>query len=389
MIFLFHYIIITIKKQLKRYKKQALNDKIQLRSHVTNRFTAFTGKESGITMKEFKGYKRGINLGGWLSQCVHTQEHYNTFITEADIKRISEWELDHVRLPIDYELIRNNDDTYIESGFGYIDSCLEWCGKYKLNMILDLHKTAGFSFDRDGGDFFESAALQKKFISLWDELAKRYGKYDNRLAFELLNEVVDDSVEAIWNGIISRTIPVIRLHAPKIKILVGGVRNNSVLRVKGLDMPYDENIVYTFHFYEPLIFTHQSAGWIDGMIPEFTTEYPNTSAAYISATEQYLPSENKDFYDAVRTENADRSFIKTAFAKAVKIAEERNTALYCGEYGVIDKASLPATLKWYADINSVFEEYGISHAAWTYKDINFGIIDEHYSEIADKLIQLL
>ena len=36
-------------------------------------------------LKEFKGYKKGIDLGGWLSQCHHTYEHYDSFIKEEDI----------------------------------------------------------------------------------------------------------------------------------------------------------------------------------------------------------------------------------------------------------------------------------------------------------------
>ena len=39
-------------------------------------------------MRRFEGYMRGVNLGGWLSQADETtKEHYDTFITEADIKR--------------------------------------------------------------------------------------------------------------------------------------------------------------------------------------------------------------------------------------------------------------------------------------------------------------
>ena len=42
-------------------------------------------------MKVFEGYTRGINLGGWLSQCDNTEQTYDNFIKEEDIKRISEW----------------------------------------------------------------------------------------------------------------------------------------------------------------------------------------------------------------------------------------------------------------------------------------------------------
>ena len=30
---------------------------------------------------------RGLNLGGYLSQCCHKEEHYRSFITREDIKR--------------------------------------------------------------------------------------------------------------------------------------------------------------------------------------------------------------------------------------------------------------------------------------------------------------
>ena len=52
-------------------------------------------------MRDFKGYLKGINLGGWLSQCgkKYNEEHYNTFITKKDIDLIASWGMDHVRLP--------------------------------------------------------------------------------------------------------------------------------------------------------------------------------------------------------------------------------------------------------------------------------------------------
>ena len=40
-----------------------------------------------------KGFEHGINLGGWLSQCIHTKEHYDSFIHEDDIKTIYYYDL--------------------------------------------------------------------------------------------------------------------------------------------------------------------------------------------------------------------------------------------------------------------------------------------------------
>lgn len=56
-------------------------------------------------MKKLMNYQKGINLGGWLSQGSLEKEHLDTFILEDDIKRIASWGADHIRLPLDFEII--------------------------------------------------------------------------------------------------------------------------------------------------------------------------------------------------------------------------------------------------------------------------------------------
>ena len=54
-------------------------------------------------MKRFEGFEHGVNLGGWLSQCVsYEKEHFDTFILEEDIKRIADgdWIMYGFRLTI-------------------------------------------------------------------------------------------------------------------------------------------------------------------------------------------------------------------------------------------------------------------------------------------------
>ena len=87
-------------------------------------------------MKRFNGFMHGVNLGGWFSQCDYSEDRYNNFIKESDIKTISEWGLDHVRLPVDYNLFQTADEKWIEAGFARITQALEWCKKYNLNTCL-------------------------------------------------------------------------------------------------------------------------------------------------------------------------------------------------------------------------------------------------------------
>ena len=72
-------------------------------------------------MNEFKGYRNGVDLGGWLSQCGYEKEHIESFITEADIARIASWGCDHVRLPFDYNIILDDSGNVLESGLKLLE----------------------------------------------------------------------------------------------------------------------------------------------------------------------------------------------------------------------------------------------------------------------------
>ena len=347
-------------------------------------------------MKEFKGFMHGVNLGGWFSQCNHTEERYDNFIKEEDFKTISEWGLDHIRLPIDYELVETAEGEPLEKGYERIRLAAQWCKKYNLNMILDLHKTAGYSFDvgyKESG-FFDSDALQERFYKLWERLAKNFATIfdgtDCEICFELLNEVTDQSYCKKWNAIAHTCIERVRAIAPSTKILVGSYWNNSLAAVKDLDPPYDENIVYNFHCYEPLVFTHQGAPWVGPqMNPDFRFPLKSKFADYIVKTSEKVGQIGTAYGAFSPDATVDVNYFETIFAEAVKIAEDRNVLLYCGEYGAIDKATPEDTLEWYRLISTVFNDHGIGRAAWSFRQMDFGLSDERLDGIRPELIKYL
>lgn len=338
-------------------------------------------------MKKWNGYQKGVNLGGWLSQTTITKEHCDTFITKSDIENIKNMGFDHVRLPIDYNLIQDNKGNFIESGFVYIDNCIDWCEEFGLNMVLDLHKAAGFSFDEGECEkgLFTDEALENRFISLWTELSSRYGKFSHRLAFELLNEVVEEADNAPWMCLAERTVAEIRKTAPDIKILVGSFFNNSVLTVKHIAQPFDENIVYNFHCYEPLLFTHQGAYWIKNMPEGYHIDYPVGKAEFLEATEK-MPADINPHSHLIPENGFSAEYFENLFREAIEIAEERDVMLYCGEYGVIELAPAVSAANWYKDIHAVLDKYGIGRAMWSYKGMDFGLCDGQLSCIAKEIV---
>ncbi len=347
-------------------------------------------------MKQFNGFMHGVNLGGWFSQCNYTEERYDNFIKEDDFKVISDWGMDHIRLPIDYELVETADGQPLEKGYERIRKAAQWCKANKPNMILDLHKTAGYSFDSGHGEsgFFENEQLQERFYKLWENLAAQFKDVfagsDNEICFELLNEVTDQSYSKKWNTIARTCIERIRKIAPTTKILIGSYWNNSVASVKDLDAPYDENIVYNFHCYEPLLFTHQGAPWVGPkMNTDFRFSLGSSIADYMKMTMEKVGQVGTGFDKFKPEETITTSYFEKIFEEAVRVAEERNVMLYCGEYGVIDRATPEETVEWYKLISTVFNNHGIGRAAWSYRQMDFGLSDARLDAVRSKLIKYL
>lgn len=317
-------------------------------------------------MLKENGFYKGVNLGGWMSQCDYSAERLDGFITEADLAQIACWGFDHVRIPIDYNVIQNTDGTMKEEGLRRIDKALALCEKHGLRTVLDLHKTQGFSFDAAEGEdgFFAGEKYQAYFYAIWESLAARYAPLQGRLMFELLNEVTEERYLEPWKRISRECVRRIRRHAPDTLVLLGSYRWNSAQTVPALDPPYDEHVLYNFHFYEPHDFTHQGAYW----------EAPYRD---ISGRQSYAES------------GASEAYFEDYLAPALEKAAKEGAELYCGEYGVIDVVPPGEALKWFRDLHAVFERHGIARSLWSYKEMDFGLADARMDAVREELLGLL
>ena len=317
-------------------------------------------------MLKERGFYKGVNLGGWLSQCDYSAERLDGFITEPDFSRIAGWGFDHVRIPIDCNVIQNTDGSMKPDGLARIDNALALCGKYNLNAVLDLHKTQGFSFDpgeKEAG-FFDSEVQQEKFYAIWECFAARYGSRHEHVVFELLNEVTLAEYLPAWKRISRECIRRIHAIAPEVYVLLGSYCWNSARTLSELDAPCDDRVLFNFHFYEPHIFTHQGAYWMDA---SFDRER-RVSYAESGMSEAWL-----------------EDFLAPAFEKA----EKDGTELYCGEYGVIDIVPPEEALKWFRDVHAVFERHGVARSLWSYKQMDFGLSDARLDAVRDEMLTLL
>lgn len=335
-------------------------------------------------------YKAGINLGGWLSQYKEfSKEHFDTFIVEKDIEVIAAAGFDHIRVPFDYPLIEKDEapGIYIEEGLKYIDVCLEWCRKYQLGMVLDMHHAPGYRFQDIGSNtLFEDIKQQNRFIDLWKFLADRYVVEREHIAFELLNEIVEPD-SSRWNKLMLECIDGIRSVDPTRWIYVGGNNYNSPDELKNIAKINDEYIVYNFHFYNPFFFTHQKASWTE------SARLYNRSVSYPGQYEgiEAFVNEHKEFEFMMAFNNLDlnKELLKKDLQSAIAFREQKNCQLYCGEFGVITHADLESRVRWHKDFVELLSAYEIGGAVWSYKEMNFAVYNNDQTPIFSPLIDIL
>nr|AGS53072.1 endoglucanase C (EgC) (endo-1,4-beta-glucanase C) (cellulase C) [uncultured bacterium contig00033] len=331
-----------------------------------------------------KGYKAGVNLGGWISQCDLTPERIARFIAKEDIARIASWKLDHVRLPFDYPVLEEVSGV---DGFAVIDTLIGWCKDCGLNVVLDMHHAPGYVFDRDDKRLFTDAAVQDHFFSIWEKFAGRYKSEGTNLLFELMNEITDPHGDT-WNRIARTAIEKIHAIDPKRFILLGGPYYNSAAGLDLLEVWDDERILYNFHFYEPFLFTHQRAGWSWLKNTDIRQPYPGKIEG-VDQIKKVLPK-NDDFANHSNEKGEiDRDFVLKKMAPAINFARRTGKTLYCGEYGAIDLADMDSRVNWLRDVTALFNEHNIGRAYWSYKGMNFSSIDSQGNPVSAALVSAI
>ena len=193
------------------------------------------------------------------------QAFKDNYITEADIAYIKQTGANTIRLPFNYKLFTRedymgkNDET---EGFKQMDKVIDWCRKYDLHLILDMHDCpggqTGDNIDNGHGYpwLFESEASQQLFCQIWQKIASRYKDEPVILGYELMNEPIatmfSDSLRAALNAklepLYKRATKAIREIDQNHIILLGGAQWNGNFEPFS-DWKFDNKIMYTCHRY--------------------------------------------------------------------------------------------------------------------------------------------
>lgn len=331
--------------------------------------------------------KKGLNASHWLSQSKKRGAEREEYMNEKDFKTIADLGFDHVRLPIDEEHMWDEEGNKQEDAFQLMHNAIEWCFKYDLRVIVDLHVLRSHHFNRpDSRELWESKAAQEDFIKFWHQLSAELNKYPNsKLAYEPLNEAVAEDPED-WNKLIGWVIAEIRKLEPERTIIMGSNKWQTVGNFQFLKVPEnDPNIILSFHYYEPFILTHYQASWT----PLHKLDVPVNYPGQLIKEEDYKKMD-QELAEKVKTYNQkfDIDIIEKEILQAVEIAKKYGLQLYCGEYGCFPSTDLELRIKWYKDMHTVFDKHNIAWTHWNYKN-DFPVVDEELkpiSEIVDIMI---
>jgi endoglucanase len=257
---------------------------------------------------------RGINMGNSFEAPTET-EWGNQWKPEY-FKIISQLGFKHVRLPVRWEPVERSlasaPYTLTPAFLDRIQQVVDTALKYNLHIIVNMHHHEAL---------YENPSAQKeRFLSQWSQIADRFKNYPDKLLFEVLNEPHGNITPEIWNEYFAAALVEIRKTNPNRIVLLGVADYGGLGSIGKLDLPEDEYIILSPHYYNPFNFTHQGAEWVDGADAWMGTKWNDTEV--------------------------DRETIASEFSFAQQFSAANHIPIHVGEFGAYSKADIESRERW-------------------------------------------
>ena len=321
-------------------------------------------------------FSKGINLTNWFQANGAGQIQFTKY-TKSDFVDIKSLGVDVIRLPINlHAMVTNTNDYELDPLFlTFLDDVIDWAEELELHLILDNHTfNPSVSTDPSIKDFL---------ILVWKNMALHFKDRSNLIYYEILNEPHGIS-DAIWNDIQGEVISAIREFDTVHTIIVGPTGYNSFHNLSAMPTYDDDNLIYTFHFYDPFLFTHQGASWTepsmaslkDVPFPYSQTEMPPIPSDLVGT---WIQSSLNNNYKIDGTIGKVREFLDIA----ANFKNERGIPIFCGEFGVLmNNADNNDRILWYNIVRTYLEFNGISWTTWDYHGA-FGLFEQYGNDLFD------
>lgn len=322
--------------------------------------------------------RHGINTSHWFAQVYgklgHTPEHFRTHTTAADIETIAELGFDHIRLSVDpaptFDEKRPAEipAAYLEQ----LDRAIEMILAERLAVVVDIHPASPFKKRLEA----DNAAVDA-FATWWRTLARHLARYPaDALFLEILNEP-EFADPYRWMGVQARLAAAIREGAPDHTIIATGHEWSAVYRLVEIEPLRDPNVIYTFHFYEPHLFTHQGATWGSPEWPHVRDlVYPASPAAVAPAMARVEDAGAKGAVEEYGRRGWSAAVVAEEIAIAARWARKHGVPIVCNEFGVYRRFTpVESRLAWLRDVRTALEAHGIGWTMWDYAG-GFGVVSK-------------
>ncbi|HWZ50574.1 MAG TPA: cellulase family glycosylhydrolase [Granulicella sp.] len=317
--------------------------------------------------------RRGINLSMWYAQAPeYSAERLASFTTPGDFRLIKSLGFDHVRLSINPEpLIAENSGspdkrvvTLRPDAMARLDQTVSQITATGLVLILDIHPEKEYQQTLARGD--QGVA---SFLAFWKTFAAHFAGSDPRqVYFEVLNEpAMADNTR--WAGIQARAVAIIRAATPRHTVIATGGEWGGIPGLLAIQPVHDDNVLYSFHDYDPMWFTHQGASWAG---QEFSVlrnvPYPSSPATVGPILNLETTASGKQGLTEYGQQRWNRQRIDAEIAGVAAWGAQHRVPVYCGEFGVFRDFADPAMrARWLHDMRDSLEAHHIGWDMWDYQ----------------------
>jgi endoglucanase len=297
---------------------------------------------------------RGVNLGNALE--APSEGEWGVTLQEEYFRLIKDAGFDAVRIPIRWSAHAALSEPYnIDPAFfGRVDWAVDQALSNGLLAVINIHH-----YEQIMQDPQEHRA---RFLALWEQIAEHYQDHPGDLLFEVLNEPNTGLGPSTWNTFLQEAIKTIRLTNPSRTIIIGPANWNNIGMLGFLELPEDDNIIATVHYYDPFQFTHQGAEWVSGSDPWLGTTWEGTEA--------------------------DENAVLKNLDAAASWAKKHSRPLYLGEFGAYSKADMDSRARWARFVAHAAEERDMSWAYWEF-GAGFGVYDRAERKWNEPLLDAL
>jgi aryl-phospho-beta-D-glucosidase BglC (GH1 family) len=302
-------------------------------------FSAFSqNREHAFEVNKRLG--RGINYGNMFE--APSETGWGNPWKPQYAKMIADLGFNHVRIPIRWEPADRSSATapytisatFLNRIKQVVDSALN----NNLHVIINMHHHDALFANPDG--------QKARFLAQWKQISAFFKDYPDSLLFEILNEPNGNITPAKWNIFLTDALTEIRKDNPERIVVIGTPEWGGLGGLPHLQLPDDENIILTVHYYNPFQFTHQGAEWSSGSEAWLGTKWNDTET--------------------------EREIVQNEFAPLIQLGKTKNVPVHIGEFGAYSKADETSRKKWTTYMSRYFDSLEWSWAYWEFS-AGFGI----------------